>query len=118
MKPAVKSAGAAAQQAQQAQQAAAAEQEAEEEEGEDGEADEGSEWETASEEEMQTDQKVRHALVCYWLIGSLQMCGPHVPYVPQCKLRSFQPQSSRHVCSQPCAHACTPIRKCSMSSLP
>ncbi|KAI7838285.1 hypothetical protein COHA_007855 [Chlorella ohadii] len=57
MKPAVKSAGAAAQQAQQAQQAAAAEQEAEEEEGEDGEADEGSEWETASEEEMQTDQK-------------------------------------------------------------
>ncbi|PRW45252.1 zinc finger protein [Chlorella sorokiniana] len=53
MKPAVKSAAAAA---QQAQQAAPAEQEGEEVE-EDGEADEGSDWETASEEEMATDQK-------------------------------------------------------------
>lgn len=47
VKPAVKSAAAAAQQ----------EAAAEEAEEEDGEADEGSEWETASEEEMETDQK-------------------------------------------------------------
>ena len=61
VKPAVKSAGAAA--AQQAQQAAAGE---EGEEQEDGEADEGSEWETASEEEMETDQKVGATACWFW----------------------------------------------------
>lgn len=68
VKPAVKSAAAEAQQAQRA-----AEQEAEEE-AEDGEADEGSEWETASEEEMETDQKVGRGQQC---VPGVRQAGLH-----------------------------------------